>query len=338
MDSRPIVLVCCPQKVGSTALISSLRISACDKLFTLHTHGDIIFSNVMPQTNLKVTDVIKNANIRPIYLIDIFRTPVEQKISEFFHEINTLHFNNTIENIQLYPIEKINTRLFECWDHLGKDDFYNTMFVEHGATPIPEDYDWKLNPYYISKNNNITFIKLRLQDSHLWDKILSNVFNIPIVIVKDYTTESRITGAFYKKFCNDFRLPNNLFLKLIQCNELKKYLTTSERNEYFEKWMDKQVYNINPPNSFNEAEYEFYTYISKNNQFYYRPLVKHYLDDGCLCSHCSIQRKKCFHLARLGAYNIPTVWHSHQEESDNRTIINVYDGDVFNPIVIKIIL
>ena len=121
MDNRTLVAVCCAPKVGSTALVSSLRISACNKLFILHSHGNNIFSGIMNGVDLNVSDVVKNADIRPVFLIDIYRLPIEQKISEFFHEIGTLHFNNTDENILGYSTEKITKRLLECWNFLAKE-------------------------------------------------------------------------------------------------------------------------------------------------------------------------------------------------------------------------
>ena len=108
---RDLILLYCPQKVGSTSIITSIRLSASDKFHVLHTHTNKIFSSL--NTNFKdltVNDIIQNTNVinistgnpRKIYIIDIYRTQIERNISEYFQDLTTLHFNNTPNNIINY--------------------------------------------------------------------------------------------------------------------------------------------------------------------------------------------------------------------------------------------
>jgi len=328
MDNRILVTICCPAKVGSTSLVSSLRLSACDKLFVLHTHGNTIFSGIMNGLNLNVSDVVKNASVRQVVLIDIYRTPVEQKISEFFHEIGTLHFNNKDENILNYSNEKITKRLLQCWNFLAIEDYYESMFINYGATPIPDNYDWEKTPFYYSSKGNLHFLKLRLQDSHLWNVVLTELFKTPITIVRDFETATRGVGELYKRFCSSFKLPPERFYDLLNLLKLDKYLTINERNAYLNKWMLRQGSIIDTPIPFNNTEWSFYNNLSNDNQYYKRELVRHYLDDGCLCSACIEQRRKSLFFALTTDIKIP-VYHTElsKEKSVNVMNINIYPDE-----------
>lgn len=332
-EKRSVVVVCCPPKVGSTALISSLRISACESFFTLHCHGNIIFSNVVKNEELKVSDVVKNKY--PVYLIDIFRTPVENKLSEFFHEIGNLHFNNKDENILDYSYEKITTRLLKCWPFLSVDDFYHSMFVNYGATPIPENYDWEKTPYYYSKKNNIHFIKLRLNDVNQWGNILTKILNKQINMIKDYDTTTRVIGNMYSKYCKEFKLTPQIYENLLQSPLLNLYMTENERNKYLNYWMTRQCNIINTI-PFSLEEWKLYKYICNDNQYYIRPLVKHYIDDGCLCMNCKEKRRKVqFFAATISNESFNKnidylkIWHTYKIDglSNNKMMFDIYNGN-----------
>lgn len=103
---RDIIVLYCPKKVGSTSIVSSIRLFATDKFFVFHTHDENIFTSPDNNNNLTIKNILKN-NYRKIYIIDIFRTPIERKMSEFFEELVILHFNNLPENLIHYPLEKI---------------------------------------------------------------------------------------------------------------------------------------------------------------------------------------------------------------------------------------
>lgn len=61
---RDIILIYCPPKVGSTSLVTSLRICASDKFMVFHTHHETIFKFADGKTkDLTVTDILKNINI-----------------------------------------------------------------------------------------------------------------------------------------------------------------------------------------------------------------------------------------------------------------------------------
>jgi hypothetical protein len=147
---RDLVLLYSPPKVGSTTIVSSIRISASEKFYVMHTHDEIIFKTTLgEQNNTCVSDIIKNTSIfnpntkqaRKVYVIDIYRQPIERKISEFFHEISTLHFNNTEDNILKYDIQKIQNRFNDIFPHIANT--YNYIEKYNIAIPIAFDYTKK---------------------------------------------------------------------------------------------------------------------------------------------------------------------------------------------------
>ena len=104
-----IVFIYTPPKVGSTTLVTSLRISASFKLTVIHIHDEIMLQVLTGIQNVSINDIIKyNAYIgKKVYVIDVYRSPVERKISEYFEKIADLHFNNTEENLNTYSVSRI---------------------------------------------------------------------------------------------------------------------------------------------------------------------------------------------------------------------------------------
>ena len=72
--------------------------------------------------------------------------------------------------------------------------------------PVPFDFEKK---YTLQEINNIKFIKIRLCDSYMWGQILTQIFKIEIIIIDDYQTDKKPIGAFYKRFKEEYRLPEN---------------------------------------------------------------------------------------------------------------------------------
>jgi len=301
---RDLVLLYSPPKVGSTSIVSSIRISASEKFYVMHTHDEIIFKTTLgEQNNTCVSDIIKNTSIfnpntktaRKVYVIDIYRQPIERKISEFFHEISTLHFNNTEDNILKYYIQKIQNRFNDIFPHLSNEDFYKERFdVEY-----PNTFDFE-KKYLKYEKNGVTYIKLRLQDSQEWGNILSEILNNQIVIVKDYPTEDKKIGVFYKDFLREYKLPFNFYKMIRDCPHLNYYNTLEEKNDYLNGWLEKLTGLYNP---YTTLEYKFYEKLCLENQFHFRPLFLHYRDDGCLCKLCSEKRDRVFFDIDNGNHN-----------------------------------
>ena len=64
---------------------------------------------------------------------------------------------------------------------------------------------------------------MRLCDSNDWGRILTNILNIDITIVKDYQTENKVIGEIYKKFYEVYQIPYNFFQDIVQCKYFNYY-------------------------------------------------------------------------------------------------------------------
>ena len=131
-------------------------------------------------SSINVYDLIRNGEFinekskkqRKIYIIDIFRTPIERKISEFFEYICQFHFNNTEEFIINYPVQKLIKRFNDIYPYFSDEDYFNERYnIEYKL----EQFDFE-KKFIIYEKNNVTYIKLRLIDSKEWSNILSNIF------------------------------------------------------------------------------------------------------------------------------------------------------------------
>lgn len=330
MTDRDIILVYTHPKVGSTSFVTSLRLSASDKFYIFHTHDDIVLNILWEDKSLCSTDVIKNGGERRIFVIDIYRTPMERKISEYFHEISTLHFNNSEENINSYPLSKIIKRFNDLFPHFSDEDFFETKFG------IYDEFNFD-KKYILHEKNGVVYIKLRLQDSKEWGRILSEILNTEIIIVKDYETSNKLVGDLYKNFKSNYRLPFSYFDNLQECPSLKKYLTFDERQDYLSTWSDRLETSSYSP--FSNLEYSFYHKLCLENQFYHRPHVYHYKDDGCLCKDCvELRNTNILNLRNNPDHIIQEVIHKFPTETDNSIRLFLFDDNQQQKFEIEITL
>ena len=94
--NRNIIFIFCPPKVGSTTLVTSFRLSCSHRMTILHIHDEEMLSVLCNIKNVTINEIINyNKSLgKYIAVIDIYRSPVEHKISTFFENIS-FHFNNT---------------------------------------------------------------------------------------------------------------------------------------------------------------------------------------------------------------------------------------------------
>lgn len=290
---RDIVVLYCPEKVGSTSIATSIRVCASDKFMVLHTHENKIADIINQGAHtINVSDIVLNSQVfnpytnsnRKIYLIDIYRTPIERKISYFFQKISEEHFNNTEQAISQYPMEKLIKRFNDIFPHIKETDYFNECF--NTMNPITEfDYEKK---YVVKILEGVNYIKLRLQDSNSWGEILSNLLGVPITLIHDYDTTKKEIGQKYKEFVKAYKIPYNYYKMIESESSLSIYMSESEKKTYLKKWFEK---SSKPHNPFTTQEYEFYKLISNENKYYCANTSnKHYGDDGCLCERCCNER------------------------------------------------
>jgi len=303
-DSNNYIFIYTPPKVGSTTLVSSLRISLGKSYNIIHIHDEVMLSVLTGIQGISVNDIIQYlASIgKYVYVIDVYRTPLERKMSEFFEKISPYHFNNNEENINHYSIKRISDRFNKIFPHIENNDHYFDKY--NIDTPIPFDFEKK---YTIQVINNISYIKLRLCDTHIWSSILSTIFKTDIVLITDYQTVNKKIGDLYTRFKSEYRLPVNYFNFVKSCKYLNFYYNKEERYKYLNFWKNKTCETFNP---YTFDEFKFYMQICLENQYINDVQIEHYIDNGCFCKYCSLKRQDIYFRAKNGEMNFDKIIHT----------------------------
>lgn len=289
-----VVFVYTPIKVGSTTLVSSIRLSGCNKFIVAHLHDEACLQVLTGITNVTITEIIQyNEYIgKNVYVIDVYRSPIERKISDFFEKIE-LHFNNTQVNINTYTLPRIINRFNRIFPYIATEDY----FTEKYNIVIPETFDYT-KKYVVVKEDNIHYIKLRLKDSSEWGNILTSLLGEEICIINDYETHNKPIAYLYKKFKEEYKLPTNYLELINQCKYLQYYYSEEEKNEYISMWSNKIISRAFQ--YYSESEYNLYEKISIENMSYSSIQLEHYIDNGCLCKFCSIKRNELLQKHKQG--------------------------------------
>jgi hypothetical protein len=291
-NKNTLIFIYTPPKVGSTTLVTSFRISCARRVNVLHIHDEnmlSIITGIKNNNNVTVNELINyNSSIgKSVYVIDVYRTPIERKISEYFELLTSYHFNTSDNNIGNYKIELLIKRFNLLFPFVGNGDY----FFDKYDIDIPEQFDFE-NKYLLVEKNNIKYIKLRLCDSNEWSKILTNILHIDIIIVKDYQTENKVIGEVYRKFNEQYQIPYNLLETVTLCKYFNYYNSENEKQNYLNKWNSKTAMSIFEP--FSLEKYNFYKEITSENQSLNVIQRDHYLDHGCICNSCCYKRRQIF--------------------------------------------
>lgn len=320
-----IIFVYTPPKVGSTSLVSSLRLSASEKYIVLHVHDETMLSVLTGYDNphnVTIMDIIHfNASLgKRVFVIDIYRTPLERKMSIFFENIAYFHFNNKEENVNKYDLNKVMHRFNSLFMHIGNEDYFQEKYGLTDLINCEFDFDKKFSAV---DNENITFIKLRLQDFDEWSTILSSILNIDIVMIQDNNGDNKQTGELYHRFKKEYKVPIN-FLEWIKDSDRNflSYNSEEERKNYLYKW---NVQCVQPfLSSFSKEEYNFYLQISKENQWQYIIQKDHYLDFGCVCYHCIVKRREIKNVLKRGEHVSTRIIHDQIIQEKQTKIKNKF--------------
>lgn len=317
-QNKNYVFIYTPPKVGSTTLVSSLRISLGNTFNIIHIHDDVMLNVLTGVNAVTVNEIINYLSQKGnnVYVIDVYRTPIERKMSEFFEKISPYHFNNSEENINKYSIKRINDRFNKLFPHLSIGEHYFDKF--NIDNPIPFDFKKK---YTIQVIKNIKYIKLRLHDSKIWSIILSQIFQKEIVLISDYQTNNKGIGELYKRFKNEYKLPMNYFELIKECTYFNYYFSEEERNLYLQNWSDKLTTNFIP---YTSEEYNFYVNLYLENQYINDIQIEHYIDNGCLCIACTRMRQDIFIRAKKGETRFDKIIHTDAVNKDIIKKINEY--------------
>ncbi len=284
--NKKLIFVYTPPKVGSTSIVSSLRIFGSEMFNIIHIHDEEmlrIFTNI---SDITVNEIIQfNKHLgRDVYVIDVYRSPIERKISAYFEKVGVYHFNTSDKNVNNYDITKIINRFNKIFPHIANGDHYMDIY----NIPLIQTFDFQ-NKYLLQEHNGIKYIKLRLKDSNYWSDILTNIFGKKICAIKDYESTNKPIKDIYKRFKDNYKIPSNFLSEIINCRYLNYYYSQTEIQEYVNNWSQKTT---DPFISYTENEYRMYEELTLENAHLDYIQVNHYMDEGCLCKACFIKRKQ----------------------------------------------
>ena len=308
IESDGYVFIYTPPKVGSTTLVSSLRVSLGNAYSIVHIHDEIMLNVLTGVADVSINEIIEflSSSGKKVYVIDVYRTPIERKMSEFFEKISPYHFNNREENINNYSIKRVSERFNAVFSHIGNGDHYLDKY--NIGPPPPFDFKKK---YTLQKTGNTTYVKLRLCDSSMWAHALTSIFASTIVIITDYQTDSKGIGELYKRFKCEYKIPSNYLNDIKSCKSLKLYYNEREREEYLNMWQ-KRVGDSCAP--YTPEEYKFYMTLCLENQYINDIQAEHYIDQGCRCPMCSSKRRELFVRVKNGERPRERIIHNELSE------------------------
>jgi len=222
------IYIFCGGKCGGTTLAKTFTLN---NYKTIHLHGfDYVGLYSSDIDILNIHDTMDSCK-EDIFIIDVYRTPIERKISGFFHNIDLF-----LPNFKMMTIEDI-------------IDFFNISYLieNENAHPIDEALTYYNVPlftefdfgkkYNIIKQSNKIFVKLLFKDIHNWDTILSEIIGKQIIMYNDNLTINRDIGSLYEAFKLKYKVPKN-YLNMLD-NEFKIYNTIEDQDNYIKKWSEK---------------------------------------------------------------------------------------------------
>ena len=313
-----LIFVYSAPKVGSTSIVSSLRIFGSNKFDIIHIHDEEMLRVLSHVSGISINELILYNKYlgKDTYVIDIFRSPIERKISTFFEKIGSYHFNNIDSSVNNYNIYKVINRFNNIFPYIGIGDH----FMDKYNIPIPNTFDYD-NKFLLVNHNGIKYIKLRLKDSNLWGDILSNIFATKICIVKDYESTSKPIKNLYQKFKSTYKIPKNLLDYIINCKHLNYYYSSDEITQYYNEWFAKSCL---PKNPYTLEQYTIYEEITLENSHIDYIQVNHYLDEGCMCKACGLKRAEVSNKIIRGVPVNERVIHTEaKSELIKKTVVKV---------------
>jgi len=282
--NNKLIFVYSAPKVGSTSIVSSLRIFGIDKFSVIHIHDEEMLRVLGNINGITVNEIILyNKHLgKTVYVIDVYRSPFERKISAYFEKIGAYHFNTTDGNVNNYNIQKVINRFNKLLPHLANGDH----FIDKYNINIPSQFDYNTK-YLLVQQNGIQYIKLRLKDTAFWNNILTNIFGTRICIIKDYESINKPIKDLYLTFKSAYRIPRNLLDQIMTCKYLKYFYSSTEQQEYYNQWINLSTVDFE---CYNKDQYQLYEELTIENSHIDYIQNNHYMDEGCGCKACDIKR------------------------------------------------
>lgn len=279
-----LIFVYSAPKVGSTSIVSSFRIFGIEKIDIIHIHDEEMLRVLTNVTDITVNEIILfNKYLgKDVYVINVFRSPIERKISTFFEKIGSYHFNVEDNQVNNYNVTRVINRFNNIFPWIGNGDH----FIERYNIKIPDSFDF-IKKYLIVIENDIKYITIRLKDSNEWGTILTNIFGFNIRTIKDYESSNKPIKDLYNTFKNRYKIPINLLEEIKNDKSLNYYYSQDELNGYYNNWLVKST---DKRESYTYEQYKLYENITIENCHIDKIQMDHYFDEGCACKACSTKR------------------------------------------------
>lgn len=235
------VFIFCGGKCGGTTLATTFEKNdfSVTHLHSLKTKG-IFFSNINCNNTIEVLEK-SCEKYENVFIIDVYRTPIERKISSFFQNISNYlpDYNNlSIQEI----IDYFNNNLLCALENYHPID----QILNHYNIPLFNNFDFE-KKYNMFKQDNKIFIKLLFKDIDEWSNILSTIFNKNIVIHNNNMTRNKPIYKLYKQFNENYNVPKSYINDyLISDKTFNIYNTKIQQDNYINMWV-KKSYTLNFP-------------------------------------------------------------------------------------------
>jgi hypothetical protein len=247
IDLNYNVYVYCSGKSGSSTLTKTFIKNGYN---TLHVHNSLDFKihNIESKLNPNLFELIENSmkNNNNVYIIDVYRNPIERKISSFFQNYN-INNNNNID----YITNEIDNFIYNGENYYSMHEIFNYFKLQNF-----DFFDFK-NQYNILQYKNVTFIKLRFEDINYWGDILTKIFKKPITIYNDNLSENKKYNNELNIIKKTYQIPEYMIQIIKNNKEFKIYNTTESQEKYLDYWSKRtKIFKYeNIPINFNPKDY-----------------------------------------------------------------------------------
>lgn len=277
----------CSGRSGSTTLYQSLPHSYHTHtfLYFLNQNG-IDWNNIASDYSFNLFDIlylnINDYDSGKINIYDVYRTPIERKISAFFQHLDYIVKNKEIETLlsevskyqefYSFNIDLIDSNnfveyftknieylveLFLYFFFLRSDNYYSFLEFEEYV-----DLTFKCNELYHCKDDKFTFTILKYNQIKNWSKQILFTTSQDIKISKINSSRNSTFGSLYNEFIYILHIPRVLYNLVMytdiqmhplipMCNHMqvmKKFMTHIEVCKYNDFWNERLFTTNNDSN------------------------------------------------------------------------------------------
>lgn len=223
------ILILCSGKSGSSTLYTSFINNGYN---TLKVHSKLDYVEQFKKDKLYESIDLSSQN-KKICIIDVYRNPIERKISSFFQNINDFVPDWKVRPIE-YLIRKFNNKYIYTLEEYHS---INEAFRYYNI-PYFKTFDFQKKFNIIEKDNKI-FIKILYKDINEWKYILRYIFNKRFIIKNSNLSDTKDYYPTYQEFLEKYKLPKKYLNRLINKDiEFKVYNTPEEQKEYIDYWKE----------------------------------------------------------------------------------------------------